>query len=124
MNAQLKWEICHQNRFRFRRKEPGSATRSEVTIFMMKQPYLEEPERLLAKSKHWINIEGSDKCLKSLDLEQVEDLRELEENIYLTAVDTNDVDVRQAMLVELENRKHLDFYSEVEDIKQVCVSTR
>ena len=25
------------------------------------------------KNKHWINIEGSNKCLKSLDLEQVED---------------------------------------------------
>ena len=45
------------------------------------------------KNKHWINIEGSDKSLKSLDLEQVEDLCELEESIYLTAVDTNDVDV-------------------------------
>ena len=25
------------------------------------------------KNKHWINIEGSDKCLKSLDLEQIEE---------------------------------------------------
>ena len=62
--------------------------------------------------------------MKSLDLEQVEDLHELEENIYLTALDTNDVDIRQAMLVELENWKHLDVYSEVEDNGQVCVSTR
>ena len=76
------------------------------------------------KNKHWINIEGSDKSLKSLDLEQVEDLCELEEHIYLTAVNTNDVDVRQAMLVELENWKHLGVYSEVEDNGQVCVSTR
>ena len=42
----------------------------------------------------------------------------------VTAVDTNDVDVRQAMPVELENWKHLDVYSEVEDNGQVCVSTR
>ena len=41
------------------------------------------------KNKHWINIEGSDKCLKGLDLEQIEDLRELEGNIFLIAVDTN-----------------------------------
>ena len=60
----------------------------------------------------------------SLDLEQVEDLHELKESIYLTAVDTNDVDVQQAMLVELENWKHLNVYSEVEDNGQVCVSTR
>ena len=76
------------------------------------------------KNKHWINIEGSDKSLKSFDLGQVEDLCELEENIYLTAVDTNDVDVRQAILVELENWKHLGVYSEAEDNGQVCVSTR
>ena len=48
MNVRLKWEICHQNCLQLQRKEPGSATRSEVTIFMIKQ-YLEELERLLAK---------------------------------------------------------------------------
>ena len=51
------------------------------------------------------------------------DLSELEENIYLTAVDTNDVNIRQAMLAELENWKHLDVYSEAEDNGQVHVST-
>ena len=95
----------------------GNNFYDEVTV-------LGRARKATGKNKHWINIEGSDRCLKSLDLEQVEDLHELEENIYLTAVDTNDVDVRQAMVVELENWKHLDVYSEVEDNGQVCVSTR
>ena len=54
-------------------------------------------------------------------MEQIEDLRELEESIYLTTVDTNDVDVRQAILAKLENWKHLDVYSEVEDDGQTSI---
>ena len=102
---------------------PKKGTRISYKIrgnnFYDEATILGRAEKATGKNKHWINTEGSDKCLKSLDLEQAEDLRELEENIYLTALDTNDVDVRQAMLVELENWKHRDVYSEVEDNGQL-----
>ena len=87
-------------------KIPKKGTRISYKIrgnFYDEATILARAGKATGKNKNWINIEGSDKCLKSLDLEQVEDLHELEENIYLTAVDTNDVDIRQAMLVELEN---------------------
>ena len=40
----------------------------------------------------------------------MEDLHEVEENINLNTLDTNNVDVHQAMLIELENWRHLDVY--------------
>ena len=57
-------------------------------------------------------------------MEQVEDLRELEENIYLISVIQMIWTFDKLVLVELENWKHLDVYSEVEDNGQVCVCTR
>ena len=122
MNVWLKWKICHQNCLQFQRKKPGSSTRSDWGNFYDEANILGRARKATGKNKHWINIKGSDKYLKSLDLEQVEDLHELEENIHLTAVDTNYVNIWQAMLAELENWKHLDVYSQVEDNGQVYVT--
>ena len=66
-------------------KIPKKGTRINYKIrgnnFYNEATVLGRAGKATGKNKHWINTEGSDKCLKSLDLEQVEDLRELEENI-------------------------------------------
>ncbi len=76
------------------------------------------------KNKFWINVEDEDGQLKSLNLEQVEDMEILDELVLLSTGESNDVEVKQAMALELENWRHHHVFTEVEDEGQAAVSCR
>ena len=75
------------------------------------------------KNKYWINIEQADGQLRSLNLEYVENL-EISEDVVLLGQSYEDVEVKQAMALEMDNWKHHDVFEEVDDEGQPGVSCR
>ena len=75
-------------------------------------------------NKYWINIEREDKTLGSLNLENVTEMKELEQSVFFGVAHSNDLETRQAMAKELESWKDLGVYVEEEDVGQQCISTR
>ena len=68
------------------------------------------------KNKYWINIEQADGQLRSLNLEYVENL-EISEDVVLLGQSYEDVEVKQAMALEMDNWKHHDVFEEVAGVK-------
>ena len=77
------------------------------------------------KNKYWINVEQADGQLRSINLEHVEKLEISEEVVLLSLKESyEDVEVKQAMALEMENWKHHDVFVEVDDEGQPGVSCR
>ena len=107
-------------------------TKGSKIRFRMKDSDIIEEAKVLGKAgkatgknKFWINVEQADGKLKSVNLEQVENLEISEEVVLLSLKDNyEDVEVKQAMALEIENWKHHDVFQEVEDEGQSGVSCR
>ena len=99
-------------------KMKGSDTTEEARV-------LGKAGKATGKNKLWINIEDKDGHLKSLNLEQVTDMQKIDDVVLLsTRETTHDVEVKQAMTVELENWRHHSVFAEVEDKGQSAISSR
>ncbi len=75
------------------------------------------------KNKFWINIEDENGQLKSLNVEQLSDMQ-IVEDLVLLSCNESDVEVKQAMALEIENWKNHNVFTEVEDEGQTAVSSR
>ena len=112
--------------------KPLIPTKGSKIRFKMKDNDIIEEAKVLGKAgkatgknKYWINIEQAEGKMKSVNLEQVENLEVLEEVVLLSLKENyEDVEVKQAMALEMENWKHHDVYNEVEDEGQQGVSCR
>ena len=112
--------------------KPLIPTKGSKIRFKMKDSDIIEEAKVLGKAgkatgknKYWINIEQTDGKMKSVNLEQLENL-EISEEVVLLSLKENyeDIEVKQAMALEMENWKHHDVYKEVEDEGQPGVSCR
>ena len=77
------------------------------------------------KNKFWINVEKENGQLKSLNLEQVDEMSITDEIVLLNVKDSyEDIEIKQAMALEIDNWRHHEVFSEVEDEGQIGVSCR
>ena len=112
--------------------KPLVPTKGSMIRYRMRDSDIYEEAKVLGKAgkatgknKFWINVEQADGQLKSLNLEHVENLEISEEVVLLSLKDSyEDVDVKQAMANEIQNWRHHDVFTEVEDEGQPGVSCR